>query len=451
MSSKLLALEESIKILAEKADLGVLVLQDDRIVMANEALARIHGCNSPSDFIGRDVFSLGHFSKSEFEKVHRNSKLGLNHGKAYCWEGIGIGGREFRIEGRPSKIMWHGRPAVFAISIDLKEPVSHRKIGSVSGQFLDRQERFSHGMIGRSQVMKALYNKIDLASQIDLSVLILGESGSGKELVARAIHDSSSRSHQNFIAVNSTAISEHLFESEFFGHKKGAFSGASCDKAGYFDAAEGGTLFLDEIGDLSKKAQAKLLRVIDTMEYFPVGCALPKKSSARILLATNLDPVNLVEDGRMREDFFYRIHNLIINVPPLRDRMEDLPLLIEHFHEQLAPRTTCQNLSEKIIKMFPNYCWPGNVRELQNAVARFVTFSQIDLCQDQPSHQSNNYIRDTKKSHEQKNLRFAVETLEKEMIAEALVHCSGNQSKAAEYLGVPRRSLIRKIHKYRLH
>jgi len=453
MNSKSPGLEESIKILAGKANLGVLVLQDDHIVMANQTLARIHGCKSSSEFIGRDVFSLGHFSKSEFEKVHKNSKLGLNHGKIYYWEGIGIGGRKFHIEGRPSKVTWYGRPAVFSISVDLNKPSlkNHQTTEAGTGQLQKRYERLRYGIIGQSKVIDELLDKIMMVSGVDLTVLILGESGSGKELVAKAIHDCSNRHHRNFIAVNSTAINEHLFESEFFGHRKGAFSGAFYDKTGYLDAAEGGTLFLDEIGDLSSEAQAKLLRVIDTGEYMSVGCSLPKKSTARIILATNLDPLRLVENGKMREDFFYRINNLIINVPPLRDRLEDIPLLIEHFHEQLAPDKIPQDISEKIVKTFPHYHWPGNVRELRNAVARYITFGQIDPFKNLPSSASNYFLRDKTMRLGQQNLRSAVETLEKEMIAEALLQHAGNKSKAAEYLGVPKRSFIRKIRKYGLH
>ena len=451
MSSKSSGFEETIQILAKKARVGVLVLEDDYIVMANQTIARMHGCKSPSEFIGRDIFSLGHFSKSEFEKVHRNSKLGLNHGKVFCWEGMGIGGRKFRIEARPSKIMWYGRPAVFSIAFDLNEPNSHRKAGADAGALCDLQDRLTLGMIGQSKAMTELFNKISMVSQVDLTVLILGETGSGKELVARAIHDCSHRYSRNFIAVNSNAINEHLFESEFFGHRKGAFSGAFCDKTGYFDASEGGTLFLDEIGDLSKEAQAKLLRVIDTGEYMPVGCALPKKSNARIILATNLDPVKLVENGLMREDFFYRIHNLIINVPPLRDRLDDIPLLIEHFHEQLAPGNTTNDLSEKIVKAFLHYHWPGNVRELRNAVGRYLSFGQIYPLQDFSYSPPRNFQRTGNMRPERRNLKSAVQNLEKEMIAQALVECAGNQSKAAEYLGVPKRSFVRKVQKYSLN
>ena len=454
MSSKLPGIEESIRILSEKASLGVLVLQDDQIVLANETLARIQGCDSPSELIGRDVFSLGHFSKSEFEKVHRNSKLGLNHGKTFCWEGIGIGGREFRIEGRPIKITWYGRPAVFTISFDLGSPEGNSSQASETRRVHLRDgntDPLPCRIIGRSTVMEALFKKISIVAQVDHTVLILGESGSGKELVAKAIHDCSKRRDRNFVAVNSTAINEHLFESEFFGHRKGAFSGAFCDKIGFFDAAEGGTLFLDEIGDLSKDAQAKLLRAIDTGEYTPVGRTLPKKSTARIIVATNLDPMKLVESGVMREDFFYRIYNLVIDVPPLKDRLDDIPLLVKHFHERLDPKRTLEGLPEKMIKAFSHYHWPGNVRELQNVVARYITFGQVEAFPETPSACLQNSSEETEQQGlGQVSLKSAVETLEKKMITQALLQFAGNQSKAMVHLGVPKRSFIRKVRKYGL-
>jgi transcriptional regulator with PAS, ATPase and Fis domain len=228
--------------------------------------------------------------------------------------------------------------------------------------------------------MQAVYDLILKASASNASVIIFGESGSGKELVARAIHQLSDRRTGNFVAVNCGAIPKDLMEREFFGHLKGAFTGANADKGGFLDSADGGTLFLDEIGEIKQEIQVKLLRVLDGVGYTPLGGIKLKKSNFRVIAATNRDLVKLVKGGRMREDFFYRIRILPIQLPPLRERKEDIPLLIDHFLAVLAKgKQGPMHLPVRVREAMETYNWPGNVRELQNVLHTYITLGKLDL------------------------------------------------------------------------
>ena len=466
MNSKQMCPEDTIKILAENTTRGVVVIQDDHIIFANRALAHFHGCDSPSDIIGRNVFSLGHRNKKIFERTHRENLLGLNCGKLNRWQGIGIGGRAFDIQSRPNSIIWHHRPAILTISTDSNIPavdnvfsLEDLQVTKSIPKWLSSERQLSRGfatdMVGKSEVMEKLHDKIRKASHTDFHVLIQGESGSGKELVAKAIHNNSPRYKNSFIAVNSSAINEHVFESEYFGHKRGAFTGAISDRRGFFDAADGGTLFLDEIGDLSRESQTKLLRVFDSGEFYPVGSTAAKKCDTRVIMATNCDLAKLVETGRMREDFFFRINQIVIEVPPLRDRLEDIPLLATHFIEHFYKKRNIDEIPGHIIEKLSNYHWPGNVRELQNTLAKYITFGKIDLLEKntspkdalfnlkQPSGKDSGAVRG-------KRLHSAVKALEIKMITEALTEFHGNKCKAADHLGTPKRTFFRKVSKYGL-
>ena len=232
-------------------------------------------------------------------------------------------------------------------------------------------------IIGKSQVMQEVYEFILQAAATQANVIIYGESGTGKELVAKAIHETSDRSRKGFVTVHCGAIPETLMESEFFGYKKGAFTGANMDKRGYLDEADGGTLFLDEVGEIGLNMQVKLLRAISGDGYTPVGSNTIKNTDVRIIAATNRNLRDLVKRGVMREDFFYRIHILPIYLPPLRERKDDLPLLIDYFlqlHDKNHPP-----LPGNIVEALLNYDWPGNIRELQNVLHRYMTLKRLDF------------------------------------------------------------------------
>ena len=244
----------------------------------------------------------------------------------------------------------------------------------------DIKDRFRFGrIIGKSPAMQEVYELILKAATTDASVIIYGESGTGKELVAKEIHEMGDRKNGNFVTVNCGALPENLLESEFFGYKKGAFTGANTDKDGYLDLARDGTLFLDELGEISLHFQVKLLRVLEDGSYTPLGSQKAQTSNARVVAATNRDLQAAIRKGLMREDFFYRVHVIPIHLPPLRDRKEDIPLLIEHFLKIHSRHAQAPAISGNMLETLLSHDWPGNVRELQNVLHRYYTLGKIDF------------------------------------------------------------------------
>jgi transcriptional regulator with PAS, ATPase and Fis domain len=308
------------------------------------------------------------------------------------------------------------------------------------------------GIIGASPTMQELYQLLDRIAPSDATVLVQGENGTGKELVARAIHVGSDRAGRKFVVTNCSAFNDNLLDSELFGHKRGAFTGAIVDKPGLFEVADTGTFFLDEIGDMSPSLQVKVLRVLQEGTFNRVGDTETRKVDVRIIAATNRDLAGMVAAGRFREDLYYRIHVLSVVLPALRDRREDVPLLIDHFlarHRQRPKRLT----AECAARMHA-YPWPGNVRELENEIERLVVLSG-DLPAIGPELLSPR-IRQWEPSDgperavEPGSLPAAVEALERRMIGAAMRRHGGNKTRAAEELKVSRRNLIRLVQKYEL-
>ncbi len=304
-----------------------------------------------------------------------------------------------------------------------------------------------HHLIGRSPSMQRIYDLIERISNTSSNVLITGESGTGKELVARAIHYSGGRKEGPFIAVNCAAIPETLLESELFGYKKGAFTDARSDKKGLIFAANEGTLFLDEITELPLTLQAKLLRVIEERAVRPLGDTTSYSIDVRIISASNRDMDSSIKHGKFREDLYYRLKVIDIDMPPLRDRREDIPLLIQKFIPRFSKefKKNISGISQDALRLLLNYSWPGNVRELENVIQRAITLSQheIILPEDLPS----SIIQKTddrlfEKAVEEK---LTLDQLEKEYIRRVLVETGGNKSKAAEILGLDRKTLYRKL------
>ena len=316
------------------------------------------------------------------------------------------------------------------------------------------------GMIGRGEAMQEVYGRILKMCLAKANLVIIGESGTGKELAARAIHDLSNRSSQNFIAVNCSSISENLFESEFFGHKKGAFTGAVDDRKGYLDSANGGTLFLDEIGEIPLASQTKLLRVLDGYGYIPVGSNKVNYSNFRLITATNRNFDLLIRKGLIREDFYYRISALNLHMPPLRKRKEDIPLLVNHFLERqsIDPET----LPPDFLKRLINYSWPGNIRELHNAILRYAAVQEtelenqvLDLHQvlpeldksdtlDAPTNTPSKFAPNPATQYE------SYYEFERNQLMQALTSCNWQINEAAQALGQSRSTFYRKMKKYNL-
>ena len=323
------------------------------------------------------------------------------------------------------------------------------------------RDRFRFGpIVGKSRPMQQVYEMILQAAATDATAIVCGESGTGKELVARAIHDMSERKSAAFVAVNCGAVPENLLESEFFGHKKGAFTGADQDKAGYLDQADGGTLFLDEIGELGPGMQVKLLRVIEGMGFQPVGGGRMHHPKVRIIGATHRDLAERVREGGMRPDFYYRIHVIPIHLPPLRDRKEDIPLLIEKFLQLYAIRGPVPPVTGKMLDAALAYNWPGNVRELQNVLHRYVTLGRFEVPhilepdkrlkpeRGLPDDIRQGAIESASGSDGRKRpLLMRVENYERREILQALDQHQWHRGRAAESLGIHRRTLFKKIKK----
>ncbi|MGD8366232.1 MAG: sigma 54-interacting transcriptional regulator [Desulfobacterales bacterium] len=307
-------------------------------------------------------------------------------------------------------------------------------------------------IVGRSQPMQRVYEAILQASESDANVIVYGESGTGKELVAHTIHDLSRRGGRPFVTVHCGAIPDNLMESEFFGYKKGAFTGADADKPGYLAAADGGTLFLDEVGELKTNMQVKLLRAVEGAGYTPVGGSEVRRSDIRIIAATNRDLKRSVQEGRIRKDFFYRIHVIPIHLPRLRDRAEDIPLLVHHFLQLYAAGKNQRvgSLPPAQMTELARYDWPGNVRELQNAIQRFITLGKFDLVPiEKPSEPgpvpAGESTGISAQGPEEKPLQEAVRRFERAYIEGLLQAHQWHRSKVARILGIDRRTLFRKI------
>jgi two-component system nitrogen regulation response regulator NtrX len=301
-------------------------------------------------------------------------------------------------------------------------------------------------MIGDSVVMRALRKQIAIVAPTDGRVLISGESGTGKELVARAIHAQSKRQSAPFVEINSAAIPEELVESELFGHVKGAFSGAMQAKKGKFEFADGGSLFLDEIGDMSPRVQAKMLRALEEQRFEPVGSNTPVRVDVRVISATNKNLDELIESGMFRVDLFFRLNVIPFQIPPLRERLEDIPALVEHFNLKFSASygKRPKIFTSGAIEALQNYAWLGNVRELKNTVERIVIMnSKKQIAADDLPMMSDE--KPPASSYRFPSFREATDAYQREFIQRKLAEADGNISKAAELMGVDRSHLHRRI------
>jgi transcriptional regulator with PAS, ATPase and Fis domain len=319
-------------------------------------------------------------------------------------------------------------------------------------------------IVGKSAPMQRLFALLEKVVESDITVLVTGENGTGKELIARALHFNGLRKDRPFVATNCSAFNDNLLESELFGHVKGAFTGAARDKTGLFATADGGTLFMDEVGDMSAAMQVKLLRVLQEGTFVPVGGNRPESVDVRIIAATNKDLREMVARRQFREDLFYRLHVLNIEVPPLRERVDDLPLLTEHFLQRLSRRTgkVQKRLHPQLLASFYEARWPGNVRELENEIERLWVLSgdaeviPPELREGRSGSAANGLgaagaARELAALVQRglgSDLASAVAELERELIRAGLQQTRGNKTRLAERLGVSRTTLIKKIKEY---
>jgi len=299
-------------------------------------------------------------------------------------------------------------------------------------------------LIGESAAVKSLLTQISRAAPSDSRVLIMGENGTGKEVVARMIRAASPRKDKSFLAVNCAAVPDELIESELFGHEKGAFTGATGKKIGKFQQAHGGTLFLDEIGDMSPRTQAKVLRVLEDGQVTPVGGTTSARVDVRVLAATNKDLASEIKVGRFREDLFYRLNVIPLVVPPLRERKSDIPLLADHFLQVTAEKLgrRSRTINAGALELLAAYEYPGNVRELRNVVERLVIMSEGQVI---TPADVRRWLPQVGSEHELRPLKEAADDFEREYIQKTLADCGGNVTRAAEHLGLERSHLYKKM------
>jgi DNA-binding NtrC family response regulator len=324
-----------------------------------------------------------------------------------------------------------------------------------------------HGLIGASATMRTLYRRIESAGQTRGTVLIVGESGTGKELVARAVHECGARASAPFVALNCAALPSHLIESELFGYRRGAFSGANADYLGLFRAAEGGTLLLDEITEMTAETQSKLLRAVQERMVRPVGATAEIAVNARLVASTNRDPQAAVRSGLLREDLYYRLQASVLLVPPLRERPDDIPLLAQHFvrlfNERIPHRQPVEEIEQAALDAMKRHLWPGNVRELSNVVEGAFTFGNSSVIRiedltalsggtmaSQATIPASILPSPEALLSSPKTFRERFDEVECVLIRQALQECGWNKSRAAQILGISRKRLYSRIERYRL-
>jgi two-component system, NtrC family, response regulator HydG len=349
---------------------------------------------------------------------------------------------------------WHYivKPArLDELALHANRAFEHRSLRKVNHQLRVESRSGMHALVGKSKVMRELYALVERVALSAAPVLIRGESGSGKELVARALHEAGPRKDRPFLAINCTALPESLLESELFGHTRGAFTGAVSARAGLFVEASGGTLFLDEIGDMAPTLQAKLLRVVQQGEVRPVGSDESRAVDVRVIAATHQNLEDRVAEGAFRQDLFYRLNVVPIDVPPLRERLEDIPILVDHFLAgalRRNPHSPVIRLQPAIVTALTRYPWPGNVRELENLIERLIvvgTTAEIGLSELAAIAPS---IHGNQERFSMPRDRLAtLREVEEEYITWVIERCAGNKTKAAEILGVNPSTLHRRARK----
>jgi PAS domain S-box-containing protein len=454
--------ENRYRILCEYVADGLCLLKGGRFILVNHSFLSMFGYDREEELLERSFRELVQESHQDrVDGVVAESREATDQERDFQCLCLKKDTLSIWVEGHYTRIPWEGYGATLVTLRDvtgskLKEVSLEQEKERLSLENIKLKasirERYRFGrIIGKSAVMQKVYEQIISAAGSRANVIVYGESGTGKELVAKEIHDMSERRGNEFVTVHCGAIPETLLESEFFGYLKGAFTGAYIDKHGYLDLANRGTLFLDEVGELGLNIQVKLLRAIEGGGYTPVGSSKIKQSDIRIIAATNRDLMEQVNRKAVRPDFFYRIHVLPITLPPLRERKEDIPLLVEHFIALYRQEDGPFRLPEKVMEALYGYNWPGNVRELQNVIQRYLTEKKLEFLSstysgsppvESPAVDPKNY--------EGESLSSVLEAFEKQFISETLKSQKWKKTKTATLLGVSRKTLFRKMKQHGL-
>ena len=442
----------------DKFPLPVSLVIRQKIVATNMAYAQLTGYDSPDEIIGMPVgLFIDESDRARFLRLNANNHEGLTSGEVYRWK-YNVKGEIRHVEGRPTIFPWGEGTALISTIIDVTDTV--RKEQELEGerarlerenvQLLAKISKQDEIFLGEGPAMRKTMNLALQMGKTDTNLVILGETGTGKSLLARVIHDVSARRAQPFVMVNCAAIPEPLLESEFFGYVKGAFTGAQNNRQGFLGAAHRGTLFLDEVAELNPSMQAKLLHAIENKKFMPVGGSRPLDGDVRLICATNRDLVQMVKDGTLREDFFYRIFVVDIPLPPLRERREDLFPLCDFFLGKTnAKYGTRKRFSPEARDLLRAYAWPGNVRELQSAVEQSVITaeSNVILPENLPRHIAFNADGSAPACEDVRDLKAALQACERDIIR-AAYRRHGTTVGVARALNISQPSAARKIARF---
>lgn len=449
--------EAHYRFLAEIVAEGIGIIREKKFIFVNSALSSLLGYTK-SQLLGLPPFSLIHDDHRQyFYKIFDPAGEEKDPQKCFWGQVICGGGRKIWTEWRRDSVKWEGKPSILVTVRDITETKRreialkeekeniYREYIELKESSIKNQYKFGY-LVGKSRPMQDIYSLILKASECNENVIIYGESGTGKELVARSIHDRNDRRGKPFVPVNCGAIPETLFESEFFGYRKGAFTGAIMNKHGFFCLANQGTLFLDEVGELSLNMQVKFLRAIEGGTYTPLGSEESRNSDVRIIAATNKNLAEMIKKKLFREDLFYRLHVIPITVPPLRERKEDIPLLAEHFLSIHGKRND-PRISGQVYESLLRHDWPGNVRELENMLKRYLATNQIDFIHMETLQKAgvpeDEYPQET-------GLRELLQGFEEKVIIQTLERNRWHRGKTARVLGIPERTLYRKLKQFQL-
>ncbi|WP_291966535.1 sigma 54-interacting transcriptional regulator [Caloramator sp.] len=429
--------------------------KDGRIVYINRCFLEFLGLNE-DDVLGRVVTEVEPTSKFLETLKYRQAEVAKRHvfsnGKEAIVHRIPIIDEKDNLIGGFGMLLFDDYEKLKQVTEQIEK--IHKELNLYKNEIakMNRAKYSLDDIIGESKPMKQAKSKVKKLARVNSNILIIGESGVGKELFAHAIHNESERNEFPFVSINCSAIPENLLEAEFFGYEDGAFTGArKGGNIGKFELANGGTIFLDEIGDMPLYMQAKLLRVLQEKEVVRIGSNKVVKLDVRVICATHKNLEQLVDEGKFREDLYYRLNVLSLDIPPLRQRREDIPLLVQRFVEKFYKETGLyREIPEEVMNILCNYDWPGNIRELKNIVERIcVNADDTEVTvNDLPASILNKTFRIEHKKNQ--GLREIMESIEKEIIISTLKECNNNKSLAASKLNIPRASLYRKIEEYNI-
>lgn len=472
--SPLLENSPLIKTIISNMPIAVSLVFRRRLHMVNEAYAQLMGFAKPEDAVGiRPETLVYQPDRARFIEVNARNYEGLQKESSFLWR-YKVNGKIRYIEGRPKVFDWGEEKALLSIMSDVTERVNleksllqeHAKMSAEIARLFKLVSSRHDIFIGGSPVMLEAMEQAIQSARTDSNIIIVGETGTGKTMLARIIHDTSDRKDGPFVIVNCAAIPESLFESEFFGHKKGAFTGALTDCTGYLGAADNGTLVLDEVGELSKSMQAKLLHALESKTYMPVGSRELRRANVRLICATNRNLLQMMQKGQLREDFYFRIEVVKLRLPSLRERREDIIPMMEEFFRKFNRLDDFRRLDQDTIEAIKKYDWPGNIRELQSVVLRYLSTGNMrfgfEPQKESLSRLEKNAFTEERKKDENDDaltpefssdafslddgisLDAAIEKVRRHYFIRALEQCKGNKVRAARLLGMN----LRTFHRY---